>query len=94
MTHIQLLLLYLVQDMSSTLFAFHTSPVPPFSPSRTQHLLHLIQSALAQVLQIGLYVAGVLRVLELFVHSLIVTYFAMLHFLPVPPVWGGEKINK
>ena len=91
MTHIQLLLLYLVQDTSSTQFAFHTSPFPPFCPSHTRHLLHLTQSALAQDLQIGLYVAGVLQILEVFVHSLIVTFFAMLHFLPLPP--GQKKYN-
>jgi len=93
MIHIQLLLLYPVQDMSSTLFAFHTSPVPPFSPSHTRHLLQLIQSALAQDLQIGLYVAGVLQILEVSVHCLIVTFFAMLHFLPLPPVQKKKHIT-
>ena len=91
MTHIQLLLLYLAQDMSSSLFASHTSPVPPSSPSHTRHLLLLTQSSLAQDLQIGLCVVGILQILEGFVHSLIVTFFAMLHSLPLPPV--QEKIT-
>ena len=91
MTHIQLLLLYPVQDMSSSQFAFHTSPVPPFFPSHTRHLLLLTQSVLAQDLQIGLCVAEVLQRLEGFVHFLIVTFFAMLHFLPLPPVQKKKK---
>lgn len=91
MTHIQLLPLYLAQDMSSSLFASHTSPVPPFSPSHTQHLLLWTQSSLAQDLQIGLHVVGVLQILEGFVHSLTATFYAMLHSVPLPPV--QEKIT-